>query len=194
MLSQKQKDLLKEKAQISLLEKRESRYNYLGLLSEYQLNPPSLIRELEYVKLNPHQHFLFKRVLHGLNIYKKEEVEKMHWDKKRRIKKVWFRGQHAINELKQYVAYKQTQKIFSIFKGNIGEGIVNAPFEYLTDYKNKSSLKELGLKYEDLIIKFMSLGLLPKNFLSLKPNGNQESITENGSNKQEVCKIKEGIS
>ena len=78
MLSQKQKDLLKEKKQISILEKRESRYQYLGLLSEYQTNPPSLIRELEYTKLNPYQHFLFKRVLHGLNIYNKEEVDQMH--------------------------------------------------------------------------------------------------------------------
>lgn len=194
MLSQKQKDLLKEKKQISILEKRESRYQYLGLLSEYQTNPPSLIRELEYTKLNPYQHFLFKRVLHGLNIYNKEEVSEMHWDKKRRIKKVWFKGQHAINELKQYVAYKKTQKIFQIFKGNIGEGIVNAPFEYLEDYKNKSTLKELGLKYEDLIIKFMSSGLLPKNFLSLKPNENQKSITKNGSNKQRVLKTKEAVS
>tara|TARA_R110000851_G_scaffold96345_7_gene209093 strand:- start:29404 stop:29988 length:585 start_codon:yes stop_codon:yes gene_type:complete len=194
MLSQKQKDLLKEKKQISILEKRESRYQYLGLLSEYQTNPPSLIRELEYTKLNPYQHFLFKRVLHGLNIYNKEEVDQMHWDKKRRIKKVWFKGQHAINELKQYAAYKKTQKIFQIFRGNIGEGIVNAPFEYLEDYKNKLTLKELGLKYEDLIIKFMSSGLLPKNFLSLKPNGNQESITKNGSNKQRVLKTKEAVS
>ena len=194
MLSQKQKDLLKEKKQISILEKRESRYQYLGLLSEYQTNPPSLIRELEYTKLNPYQHFLFKRVLHGLNIYNKEEVDQMHWDKKRRIKKVWFKGQHAINELKQYAAYKKTQKIFQIFRGNIGEGIVNAPFEYLEDYKNKLTLKELGLKYEDLIIKFMSSGLLPKNFLSLKPNENQKSITKNGSNKQRVLKTKEAVS
>jgi len=194
MLSEKQKELLKETKQISILDQRESRYNYLGLLSDYQLNSESLIRDLDYIKLNPYQHFLFKRILHGLNIYKKEEVDQMHWDKKKRIKKVWFKGQQAINELKQYISYKQSQKIFSIFKGNIGEDIVNLPFEYLPDYQNKLSLKELGLKYEDLIIKFMSSGLLPKNFLSLKSNENKENITKNDSNKQTIYKIKEAIS
>ena len=40
----------------------------------------------------------------------------------------------------------------------------------------------------------MSSGLLPKNFLSLKPNENQKSITKNGSNKQRVLKTKEAVS
>ena len=30
------------------------------------------------------------------------------------------------------------------------------------------TLKELGLNYEDLIIKFISVGLLPKNYFSLR--------------------------
>jgi len=42
------------------------------------------------------------------------------------------------------------------------------PFEFLPDYKNKMTLKELGLNYSDLILKFMNKGLLPKNFYSLK--------------------------
>ncbi len=194
MLSQDQKELIEKQKQIAILAQRKSRYEYLGLLSDYQLNRPSLLFELEYTKLNPYQHFLFKRVLHGLNIYSKQEVDEMHWDKKRRIKKVWYKGQQAINELKQYVVYKQTQKIFSIFKGNIGEGITNTPFQYLEEYKNKLTLKELGLTYEDVILKFMSLGLLPKNFLLLKSNGDKKSFTEDGSKKQRVRKVKKAIS
>ena len=70
MLSQDQKELIEKQKQIAILAQRKSRYEYLGLLSDYQLNRPSLLFELEYTKLNPYQHFLFKRVLHGLNIYR----------------------------------------------------------------------------------------------------------------------------
>ena len=35
-------------------------------------------------------------------------------------------------------------------------------------YINKMTLKEVGLTYEDVILKFIAVGLLPRNFLSLK--------------------------
>jgi len=154
----------------NLIEKRqEERYLYLGILSEYQLVKKDLTQPIVYTKLNPHQHFLFKRTLHGLKMYKHDQVVTMHWDKKRRITKVWKRSQNIINELKQFVSYKQIQPIFRIFtKSELGKELYEMPFEYLPDYKNKMTLKSLGLNYEDLIIKFMGQGLLPKNYLSLK--------------------------
>lgn len=150
------------------LQQRKDRYEYMGLLTEYQLvmNTGSFV---EYIKLNPKQHFIFKRVLHGLKMYNEAEIAKMHWDKKRRVIKVWKRGQEVINELKQWVAYKQVQPIFRIFaKSELGRAIYESEFEYLPDYRNKHTLKDLGLNYSDLILKFMSVGLVPKNFYSLK--------------------------
>lgn len=191
MLSQKQKQILKQNQDILELQKREERYAYIGLLSEYQLHPPSLIQSLDYTKLNPYQHFLFKRVLHGLNMYDKTEIENMHWDKKRRVKKVWRKGQEVLNEFKQYVCYKDANKIFSIFKHSpLAKGFLDTPFEYVPSIRNKMTLKEVNLTYEDVIIKFMEKGLLPKNFLSLKPHGNQKSFTKNGSKKQRVQQVK----
>ena len=35
----------------------------------------------------------------------------------------------------------------------------------LFDFINKMTLKDLDITYEDLVIKFMSEGLLPKNYL-----------------------------
>ena len=93
MLSQDQINILKQQQQRELLSKREERYQYYGILTEYQLHPESIVNSLSYTKLNPYQHFLFKRVLHGLKVYKPEEVKKLHWDKKRRITKVWKRSQ-----------------------------------------------------------------------------------------------------
>jgi len=145
------------------------RYEYLGMLSEYQLYVKNSKQQLIYSKLNPKQHFLFKRILHGLKMYKQDEISKMHWDKKRRVIKVWKRGQNTINELKQFVSYQQMQPIFRIFtKSEFGRELYEMPFEYIPDYKNKMTLQELGINYEDVILKFIGVGLLPKNYLSVK--------------------------
>jgi hypothetical protein len=169
MLTQEQYKNLKPNLD-KLEEKRQiARYSYLGMLSEYQLYIQLPKQTIVYTKLNPKQHFLFKRVLHGLKMHKSDEIENMHWDKKRRITKVWKRGQNTINELKQYVAFQQVKPIFRIFtKSELGREIYEMPFEYLPDYKNKLTLQELGLTYEDVILKFMGVGLLPKNYLSVK--------------------------
>jgi hypothetical protein len=124
-------------------------------------------------------------------MYDKTEIEKMHWDKKRRVKKVWRKGQEVLNEFKQYVCYKDANQIFSIFKHSpLAQGFLDTPFEYVPSIRNKMTLKEVNLTYEDVIIKFMEKGLLPKNFLSLKPHGNQKSFTKNGSKKQRVQQVK----
>ena len=59
---------------------RQNRINklqYLGILSDYQTISKDLVQTVVYSELNQHQHFLFKRVLHGLNVYDQEEVTKM---------------------------------------------------------------------------------------------------------------------
>jgi len=126
-------------------------------------------RKINYQKLNPQQHFLFKRVLHGLRLYKKEEIDAMHWDKKRRIIKVWKRSQDIINRWKQKLCYNDSNKIFAIFKNSkLGKAFMDEPFYYLPDYKNKLTLKELGIEYEHLIVKFIDEGLLPKKYFDIK--------------------------
>ena len=126
-------------------------------------------RKIDYQSLNPQQHFLFKRVLHGLRLYSKEDISKMHWDKKRRIIKVWKRSQDVINRWKQKLCYNDSQKIFAIFASSkLGKAFYEQPFDYMSDYQNKLTLKEVGIDYEHLIVKFISEGLLPSNFFDIK--------------------------
>tara|TARA_R110000868_G_scaffold8300_4_gene43357 strand:+ start:3863 stop:4381 length:519 start_codon:yes stop_codon:yes gene_type:complete len=170
MLSNEQISQLNLNEQELNLSKRIERYQYLGLYAEYQLHPASIINSFEYIKLNPYQHFLFKRVLHGLNVYKPEEVTKLHWDKKRRITKVWKRGQREINAWKQTLCNKRInaylKKTFP--HSPLALFIANIPAEEtLDDYQNKMTFKDLGINYEDLILKFMSSGLLPNNFFTI---------------------------
>lgn len=157
------------KDQIKILKRKKkiNHLNYLGILHDYERI--CIDKEIDYSKLNPKQHFLFKRVLHGYKVYDKKEFDDMHWDKKRRIIKVWKRSQDVINEWKQWICYNDSQKIFAIFKDSkLGNALYSEPFRFMVDYKNKFTLKELGITYDHVIIKFISKGLLPKNFMSIK--------------------------
>tara|TARA_R110000744_G_scaffold235501_1_gene353184 strand:- start:135 stop:611 length:477 start_codon:yes stop_codon:yes gene_type:complete len=147
------------------ISKLKTKLKKLDILDEYM----QYDKVINYSKLNPQQHFLFKRVLHGLKMYTKDEIDKMHWDKKRRIIKVWKRTQTVINKWKQWVAYTDSKKIFSIFTNSkLGKELYEMPFEYMPDFKNKLTLKECGIEYEHLIIKFITEGLLPKNYFNIK--------------------------
>lgn len=161
--------LNKEQIQKIERERRLNKLEYLGILNDYQTITKGLVQTVVYNELNQQQHFLFKRVLHGLNVYKPEELEKMHWDKKRRIKRVWRRAQNVINSWKQMVCNKRSNEILKLFKhSELAKHIVSTPVEQ-TDEKfiNDMQLKTLGITYEDLIIKFISEGLLPRNYYSL---------------------------
>mgnify|MGYP003627937313 FL=1 len=149
---------------------RINKLEYLGILSDYQTISKNLVQTVVYSELNQHQHFLFKRVLHGLNVYDQEEVTKMHWDKRRRIKKVWRRAQRVINTWKQMVCNKRANEILSLFTSSkLAKQITNVPVsETDNQFINNIQLKTLGINYEDLIIKFISEGLLPKNYYSIK--------------------------
>ncbi len=169
MLSQEQKKQIKLNRQIESINKRKERYEYYGLLEQYQLYPDKF-NTVNYKKLNPEQHFLFKRVLHGLKVYKPEEVKKLHWDKRKRITKVWKRSQREINAWKQTISNKRINAYLrKTFKGESVDALLAIPAtDVMDDYTNKLSLKDLGISYEDLIIFFMSKGLLPKNFLTIE--------------------------
>ena len=160
----------KEQIQKIERERRLNKLEYLGILNDYQTITKNLVQTIIYSELNQQQHFLFKRVLHGLNVYKPVELEKMHWDKKRRIKKVWRRAQNVINSWKQMICNKRSNEILSIFTSSkLAKSIISTPVNE-TDEKfiNDMQLKTLGITYEDLIIKFISEGLLPRNYYSLK--------------------------
>jgi len=158
MFNEQQIQHLKEAKFLAHLKKLEIHDEYL-----------SHDRSIVYQKLNPRQHFMFKRVLHGLKLYTKDEIDNMHWDKKRRIIKVWKRSQDVINRWKQKLCYNDSQKIFAIFKNSkLGKAFYDQPFYYMSDYQNKLTLKELGIQYEHLIVKFIEEGLLPTKFFDVK--------------------------
>tara|TARA_R110000824_G_scaffold273610_2_gene462103 strand:+ start:1618 stop:2130 length:513 start_codon:yes stop_codon:yes gene_type:complete len=170
MFTKNQLNTLEERHTQITLDLVEKRYMYLGILNEYQIHAKDLKQVVIYTKLNPHQHLLFKRVLHGTNIYTSEQLLKMHWDKKRRIKKVWKRAQKELNAWKQLICNKSANQIFKVFDNStFAKDVQEVPVNEIDDqYINKISFKELNIKYEDIILFFMGKGLLPTNYFDLK--------------------------
>ena len=64
MLNETQLIKIKSKKVISHL-------NYLDLLKDFESLNLQTNKSIKYTRLNPKQHFLFKRVLHGLKMYDK---------------------------------------------------------------------------------------------------------------------------
>lgn len=169
MLTQNQQNLLQQEKAISLLKEREERYAYYGILQEYQMLSKSEILKLDYTKLNPHQHFLFKRSIHGFNVYTKAEIKAMDPVRKKKIYKAWRKGQTVLNQWKQTIVNKCANNYFKKVFGDDALAITSIPeTEYLDDYVCTLTLKDLGITYEDVILKFIQVKLLPKNFLALK--------------------------
>ena len=149
MLNEEQQQLLKAEQAVIKLQKREERFMYYGIYESYLANK-SNIQKLDYTKLNPQQHFMFKRVLHVLNVYSKEEVSQMHSQKKRRISKVWRKGQNVINEWKQILCNKKVNSFLYVTfgeKSSFVKDLLNVPVTDIdSNYMNKCKLKDLGIE------------------------------------------------
>ncbi len=121
--------------------------------------------------LSLYQNELYKRALYGINFYSKEEQAKMHWDKKRRIKKLNKRAQLILNRYKQLITIKQVNLLFETFfpKSPITQELLSESLSGTDDELiNNLSFKDLGLTKSKIIAIFMHEKILPDNFLELK--------------------------
>ena len=153
--------------------KLEDKYQYKGSLEEFQQQGSSFKGErymdYEVDPYSQYQNFLYKRILYGLSIYSKEEVEVMPEKKRARILKNQRRGQKTLNLYKQEIVNKITNNFFQkyfpespITKALTGE--FNTTDE---DFINKLDLKSLGITKKHVIDRFIEAKLLPNNFYEL---------------------------
>ena len=146
--------------------------SYAGRLVDYQLYGKDRKVYVEYEKdaFSPEQNFLYKRALFGLSVYTEEELNVMHYDKKKRILKVHNRTQEVINLWKQTLVNNMVNSIFnSMFHhSNFAKGIVDK-FGSETDpsYISKIDFKSLGISKKDIASKLVEEKILPANFYDL---------------------------
>ena len=144
---------------------------YEGRLSSYQKYGTSFNKvQFEKDPFNSYQNFLYKRALFGLSVYQKEELDKMHWDKKRRIEKVHERAQKVLNLWKQEMTNQWLGTILStVFHHSSFVKELNEKFGSETDeqYISKVDFKSLGISKQQVVEKLIQEKILPANFYQL---------------------------
>ena len=116
----------------------------------------------------PKQNELYSRLLIGLNAYDSKELYAMNSTKKNRIKKAHRKAQNALNIWKQELTIMATNGLFqSLFP----EAEITASLLEQSDtsqkFKNTLRFKDLGIRKEDIVEKFLELRLIPANFATL---------------------------
>lgn len=160
-----------------LIETRESNeIKFHGRISKAK--KPSRYEQDPY---NEYQNFLYNRALSGLSVYPPEELDKMFWDKKKRIIKVHRRAQTMINIWKQQIVNVLSNYVFTtIFPDSPITKELTGKFGDATDelYINKMSFKTLRITKEQVIERFIEEGILPKNFYELTPKADEKQIVK----------------
>lgn len=144
---------------------------YDGRMSSYQKYGASFKKvQFEKDPFNSYQNFLYKRALFGLAVYQQDELEKMHWDKKRRIEKVHERAQKVLNLWKQEMSNQWLGAILStVFHHSSLVKELNEKFGCETDdqYISKVDFKSLGVSKQQVVEKLIQEKILPANFYQL---------------------------
>jgi hypothetical protein len=138
-------------------------------IKDYQLNAGKTYMKYEQDKYSPYQNYLYKRALYGLDAITEQELVTMCSKKKQRIINVYKRAQTVLNIYKQKLTIKYSNEIFQFFFPN--SSITQSLIENVeTDekFKNTLTFKDLKVSKDDIITIFITEGILPKNFLSLK--------------------------
>jgi hypothetical protein len=138
-------------------------------VKSYQLIASKTYMQYETDGYSQYQNYLYKRALYGLNALTEQELTAMCSKKKQRIINVYKRAQKVLNVFKQQVTIQYTNYIFkTLFPKSPW---TDEMFKYKeTDerFTNTLTFKDLNITKQDIISIFISEGILPKNFLSLK--------------------------
>jgi hypothetical protein len=169
------------------LSKRKDRFEYTGKLEEYQLMPKKLTMEYEIDKYTSYQNYLYKRALYGLNALTQQELTTMCSKKKKRIERVYLRGQQVINLHKQKLTNQITNLLFNrLFpESPIAQFFTNNS-ETDDKFKNTLNFKDLNITKDDIICIFIQEGVLPKNFMEISTDPNQLPRLRNASKEKAV--------
>lgn len=156
------------------LSKRKERFEYVGKLEEYQLMPKKLTMEYEVDKYTPYQNYLYKRALYGLNSLSQQELATMCSKKKKRIERVYLKGQQVINLHKQKLTNQITNLLFQkLFPESPIAQFFISNTETDEKFKNTLNFKDLNITKDDIIRIFIEEGVLPKNFMEISTDPNQ---------------------
>lgn len=156
------------------MEKRKEKFEYVGKLEEYQLTPKRTMVQYEVDQYSSYQNYLYKRALYGLSSMTEQELATMCSKKKKRIERVYLKGQQVINLHKQKLTNKITNLLFErLFPQSPLTEFFLSHTDTDEKFKNTLNFKDLNITKDEIIRIFIEEGVLPKNFMEISANPNQ---------------------
>lgn len=149
---------------------------YTGIMSAEQVVGKSLVDIPIYEddRFSPYQEKLLSRALQGLKACSQEELQYMHWEKRKRIQKVHKRAQAILNQLRQQLMITYTnnwlQQLF--FDSDWVKEIITNFSDEEPEEKINFDLKDLGVRKEFIVKTLIQTKVLPPNFYDLKQDPN----------------------
>lgn len=178
------------------IENRKERFQYKGTLEEYQLklkdgslqsNTENVLSPYQSTSLTQYQNSLYKRALYGFGGLTEEQKTTICEKKKKRISRVYYKGQVAINLYKQKITNAYSNALLSQLFPNhpITQFFINNS-ETDEKFTNTLTFKQLGITKEKIISIFIENGVLSKNFYSQKKDPNQLPRLRNASKEKNM--------
>lgn len=156
------------------MEKRKERFEYVGKLEEYQLTPKRITIQYEVDQYSSYQNYLYKRALYGISAIPEQELATMCSKKRKRIERVYLRGQQVINLHKQKLTNQITNLLFErLFPQSPIAQFFMSHTDTDEKFKNTLNFKDLNITKDDIICIFIEEGVLPKNFMEISRDPNQ---------------------
>jgi hypothetical protein len=132
-----------------------------------QLNGTVKYQQVDAIYLSPKQKDLYSRLLHGFKMFSSEELRALSVSTKKTILINYTKAQRILNRWKQDVVYNSVDSfMLSLFPNSKFVKDMTSVDGYLND-ENNMSFKDLGINQQNIINKFIEVGLLPKNFYQL---------------------------
>lgn len=159
---------MKKSQKISEIKNREDRTNYKGKYSSFQEFGSSYkgkrYSQYEQDPYTEQQNFIYKRAMFGLKMYDLDELKSMHWQKKKRIKKVHKRTQEELNMWKQEKLITITNNVIGLFNSRLADDIITNYSQPDPKFISTLSFKDLGIEKRDIINRLVEKGILSKEF------------------------------
>jgi hypothetical protein len=151
------------------MSQQDENLHYVGSFSTLQTEGRSRYQDLSGAPTyTAKQNELYSRLLIGLKYYTPEQKYAMNSNKKKRIAKTHKKAQDILNLWKQEITIEKTNGLFSqLFpKAEITKVLIKES-DPSTEFRNTLSFKDLGIRKEDIVEKFLEKRLLPANFYEL---------------------------
>ena len=115
------------------------------------------------------QKTLYNHAMYGLKGYSEQEVSKMPFVQKMKIKEMYDQTQFQLNIWKQQLVHNKIGSFLTTLfhKSSFAKDLATYPKSVSTWDKSAMTLRELGIRKEMVEQKLIELGILPNNYYQL---------------------------